>query len=515
MSLFLNTDQRFRNCREPVIKSVSVGSEPIIEFLQATREFFDKFERGSPDQGEMIRKLWWLRTTVLFTNRPFDDNVIMLHEQFDSFSKDANRFPDLAEGLNNLEIAIESLLHSPRNPKGEWLDVYSRSINGSKNCLTATGFLSAMVWRSRRKEVFDGLSNRFIMIDSPMSLRSSPLETIILPGSCHYLSTRMFEEIFHMGHATEIVALLYPGERCSSRKRLSLPPCLLFKNRSNHEPTAFSLKNDLPSHPIGDTDQLAKDLIWDVAHGGERSPNPGLVEVRYLLLEDERGFFVRSGLNSVLIYRKSSRNEPILIAASVDDISEGDWLIVKSDATDRLTELFSSRAGFDRIYADACDWKPALERYLLENSPEDLAEIMRAKGADGLALASSIRNWVEGNTYGPGHHKNLEILLAVLIETNCLDQPENFEAFVSKHWDDLRKLRGIGHHAEAAAHAHLIERIRSAIKESDWTPGNDGHMDLHIGSGIDVRLLRIAAIDDRNAWVPPESIGQLRPMRGR
>ena len=53
------------------------------------------------------------------------------------------------------------------------------------------------------------------VIDTRKYLASAIFDRVIIPGTCHYLSSPFFTELFHEGRTRAVDVLVYPGERFS------------------------------------------------------------------------------------------------------------------------------------------------------------------------------------------------------------------------------------------------------------------------------------------------------------
>jgi hypothetical protein len=515
-SLLQQTVHRFRNATALNIRKIHVPCHPISGVLDACRDLFGQFDRRNPSQVELVRKLWRLRTHILFTLLPFDSTELALAEQLDAFRQAALCIPSLIDGATSLERSIHRLLSRPENPKSHWITDRLRGIGILDNkkigllvVMTGGGRAGVAATEVGASEIPSGIT----VIESRKQLLENVFDMLIIPGTCHYLSNRIHTEIFHMGRIREIEVLLYPGERFSLRDRLTPPDSSIFRGRLTKSRILLS-SNDisaLESADDQDTDREMSEALWDMSHDGQRSPTPNQVKSRYVLLMDGQGLFVPTE-NHLLVWRDdATEDEKYLASIAVDEVCEGDCVVMQPNDTGKLLDLVSARAGFDQKLEESCDWRPALERFLLTSSPEQLAAIMQADGARGLSLAQSIRNWANGSVYGPGSRNELRVLLSVLVRQGMLATPLDFDEFVENHWRTLQEVRGIRHRAGANLRQELTRQIADALKRHSSL--SEGQI-LGLDNGISVRISQVAAVDDRCSWVPSSCVMQLRPMRG-
>lgn len=511
-SVFQNTVRRFNNIADTSIRETVVVSPLVGSLLVACRTILRKIDRDTPDSADLTRRLWQLRTSVLFGLTAFDDPEMAISEQFEAIRSHAARVPDLVPDLESLANGVTGLMRAPENPKRTWLINHLGSLAdaGDPGLREVAVFAAMTGGRSDSSPLRSILPDHVAVIESRSQLLDRVFDSVIVLGTCQYLSSRTFIELFHMGCARRMEVLCYPGEYFLLRERTSLPECQLAKGRLNVRRIAVS-RQVVDDHGESDADSELAVKLWDVVHGGERSEKPGHVCARYVLLGNERGFFVPAEGYSALVWRDESMGSPSLLAAGAEELAEDDLLVMQPGDTGKMLDLLSSRAGFERKLEESCDWRPALERFLLTGTPEELAAAMHGDGAQGLALAQSIRQWAEGSVYGPGHRNELRALLSVLLARGYLESPVDLEVFVDAHWEGLQEARGIRHRAGVLVRQELSTQVIDALCQQEHLL--DGQQ-LNLASGLVLQVHRVVAVDDRVSWVLPSQLLDLRPIRG-
>lgn len=515
MSPFQETGLRFRNAAKIQVREISVVSRPVGEVLESCRLLFDLLDRGDPYQASLCRKLWVLRTTILFTLLPFDSAEQGLLMQLNAIAEETARIPGAIAATEHLTKAVHVLLEHPDNPK--YLRIRTLQDHATEASPSSrTGFLATMAmgrsfgWPMTADGRFDvvGVVN---VIDSRKALAESVFNTVIVPGTCHYLSTSLYTELFHQGRAGAVHILLYPGERFALRQRLTLPDSQIFRGRLTTSRIACMRESGSAVDMETDTDDRMKEGFWQVTHDGRRTPVPGHRAARYVLCGDGRGLFVPEDAH-VLVWRVGDLSEDSeLESIPVDRLAEGDWLVMKPSNTGYLLDLESAEDGFGKKMEEACDWRPALVRLLLTVSPEDLAEQMQVAGARGLSLAQSIRNWADGSVYGPGSQNELRVLLLLLIRHGKLPPPDDMGHSVAVHWQALQELRGIRHRAGHNVRREIHCQLSNALEHLGCV---DEAQPVLLEGGVRVQLCQVAALDDQTSWVPTSRLLQLQPMKG-
>lgn len=498
------------------VREIPVSSPLVAEVVHLSRQIVAGLDRTDPFQCEVGRRVWSLRTRILFTLLAFDHPKLGLGEILREVAADATTIPALASPIRDLVDAGYALLERPVNPKllraRALLEAEAHGLGGS-----LTGIITAMAlgrtygWPEKPDGTPD-LPRDSVIIDSRKMLGSAAFDRIIVPGTCHYLSPQMYCDLFYQGRASEISILLYPGEYFTLRKRQTLPDSPVFRGHLSSTRVICSRESicDLAAGD-GEAEGGKEESVWEIAHDGHRVQLPGCHAARYVLFRDARGLFVPEGAH-LLVWKKGNvTEESQLESVPVARLSEGDCLVLRPSGTRYLLDLESAEEGFGQKLEEACNWRPALERLLLTRSPDDIAEEMRAAGANGRSLSQSLRNWADGSVYGPGHRGELEALLQILTKHGKLAMPADMDEYVTAHWNGLQELRGIRQRAAHSVRREICSQLSNTLSHLTDLP-EGGQVGLE--NGVRVQLCQVAAVDDRTAWVPLSRLMDLQPMKG-
>ena len=517
LSAFQESRLRFRNATMMKVRVISISAPAVGYFLESCQELFYLLDRGDPFQADISRQVWLLRVHVLFTLLPFDSPEIGLLTRLENIARIAWNIPGAVHAVKRLEQATRFLLDRPENPKHHWIMTELVTATDSTQ-FERTGFLSMMVMGKsfgwpRTPEGLLVAAWSIQVIDSRKCLASAVFDRVIIPGTCHYLSSLLFAELFHEGRSKAVDVLVYPGEWFSLRQRMTLPASTIFQGKLTSRPITCTTEATAEVRDANavDTDASMRDALWQITHDGEQSPSAGLVPARYVLCSDAHGLFVPTNAH-LLVWRGDTPDEDIqLESILVERIAEGDWLVMQPTDTGYLLDLESAEAGFGKKMEEVCEWRPALERLMLTASPEELAEEMLARGAHGVSLAQSLRNWADASVYGPGNRNELRILLALLIGHGKLSAPGNFDQFVAEHWKGLQQLRGIRHRAGVHVRREIHRQLSKAL---DQLGKPDVSQTVLLECGVRIQLSQVAALDDQTSWVPASRLMHLQPMKG-
>lgn len=499
------------------VREVQIESNSIASVLKACRDLFVILDRSDAFQTKLSRKLWELRASILFTMLPFDSLELGLARRLQAVMDDAMQIPDAIEIMNSLAQGIQKLIEHPINPKHLWLVERSELTAGPAHP-EASGLVTIMAmgqnfgWPSMTGDYAELLGS-IQLIDSVKALASMVFDRIIIPGTCHYLSARMYTEIFHMGRTKAVDILLYPSERFSMRDRLHPPESTIFRGRLTasriiHTSDVFLGTDD----DLGvDTDDQMKKSIWALTHEGLKTSGSGLHAARYILCKDGRGMFVPENKHMLVWSERINDADSSLENVRVEQVAEGDWLAIRLGDTGRLLDLASAEGGFGQKLEEVCDWRPALDALMLTYSSDQIAKEMHANGAHGLSLTNSLRSWADGSVYGPGTQNELRALLNVLISHRKLPKPDNFDQYVMDHWRGLKELRGIRVRAGMNLHNSIHRQLANALLQHVNISENQS---VRLENGMQVQLCQVAAVDDQISWVPDSKLLYLQAMRG-
>lgn len=517
MSAFRETTVRFRNAASVRVREIRIDSSPIALLLQACRDLFYSLDRNDPFQASLSRKLWEFRASILYTLMPFDSIELGLAKRFQLIMDDALLVPGAIDGAEGLAQGMEGLIKRQINPKHLWLKESMDEAARLGDSHT-TGLVTMMAmgqpfgWPLKTEGSVE-LPASVRLIDSHKTIASMVFDKIIVPGTCHYLTSRMYSEIFHLGRTNEVDVLLYPGERFSLRDRLKLPEDRVFRghlaaSRVVHSSDVIRNSDD---GIVSDIDDQMKRSLWDMAHSGQRNSEPGLIPARYVLCKDGRGMFVRENTHMLIWIERTEQADSAIESVPIEQVAEGDWLVMRPGDTGRLLDLVSAEAGFGKKMETVCDWRPALEALMLTYSADQIAREMLADGAHGVSLAQSICNWADGTVYGPGTPNELRSLINILISHRKLPKPDNLDQYIMDHWTGLRELRGIRLRAGMSLHNSIQSQLANALLNHVQLSENQT---VKLENGMLVQLMQVAALDDQISWVHASNLMHLQTMRG-
>jgi len=522
MSLFSTTAKIFENARISKVNRHQLDSKPVARIVHGSAQLFRTLDRTDPKQADISRRLWVFRSSVLFTLLLFSDENLALKRQLEELRRAAIGFPDSEPSVEMLEGAVEELLKTGRNPKREWLlERYGDKDPASAEEVGIFSRLSAGQtpgWPSDMSSDRLSLPKGMRIIWSRRDLRSSVFSTIVLPCACRNVGQALLEEVVYSGRSGVIEVLLYQGEQFYPPKRLR-PPERDFLTGTNQ----FALKTlevvDVKEEsPATEVDSWVNEAFWQGVHGGARNADANLSAANYVLFCDGTGTFLPSnGRVPVLTENSPLSDESDLRLVDVEDLSEGDLLILRAGDSGFLLDVATDRImhddGSEFLLDDATEWKISLERALITSSCEDLAKALRARGVVTSAL--SIHHWAGPEVFGPGNEQVFKELMGLLSQMGKLPKSgQELTDYSNAGWLRLQELRRVRHRAGNVVRRELFEELFHRFEGGVGKLGDRECVHMQAGSGAELLILRVSSVDQSPAFVSPARLCRFDDLRG-
>ena len=96
-SVFLRTSQVYENVRLSSLISHEIDFPPASQVMLVSSRLFHILDRADPDQAEVSRRLWVLKSSILFTFLPFNDPDLRLQQQMNELAQSSTGLPDAAQ----------------------------------------------------------------------------------------------------------------------------------------------------------------------------------------------------------------------------------------------------------------------------------------------------------------------------------------------------------------------------------------------------------------------------------
>jgi hypothetical protein len=521
-SVFSRTSRIFENARLSSLTRHEIEFPSAAQVMQTSSRLFQMLDRTDPAQAEISRRLWVLRSSILFTILPFDDSALRLQQQMNELEQFSGCLPDAAQLVESLRTHVTDIVSVGRNPKREWLlHMLLESIGKDDRQIGILGALSAGSppgWPPERSGYLSELSDRIMLIGSRRNLRSSVFETVILPCACNNVPSSLLSDLLFSGVAARFEVLLYPGERFHIPKRLILPSDDIFVGRMQKSEIEREVVV-VPGDPaLSAVDTWINEAFWQGLHGAARSSSPDLFPAKYMLFCDGTGAFLpESGHVLMLPVDGKVTDESDLCLVRVQDVCEGDLVVLRSGDSgyllDEASERIMGRAGNEDLFEKATDWKESLEALLVTHSNEEVAQALRERGAP--TSAASIQQWIGPDVLGPGNERVFRELISLLADKGKI-RKEGVEliSYADSRWKSLQDLRGVRHKAGNLIRQDLFKALFSRFGNGNVKLADRESVHIQGHMGAELLVLRVSSVDRNTAHVHASRLGQMDDLKG-
>ena len=521
-SMFSRTNRAFENAKLSCLKRHEIDFFPVAQVMQISSQLFQMLDRADPVQAEVSRRLWVLRSSILFTVLPFDDPALRLQNQMSELEQSSNGLPDAAQLIDILKKHVVEIVSVGCNPKRElFLHVLDESIGKDDEQIGVFCALSAgrpPGWPLERSAQLSVLNERIMLIRSRKHLGSNVFGTVILPCACLNSSPVLLSELLFSGCATRFDVLLYTGERFQIPKRMMLPADGIFAGRlqkTEIESKEIVIQGDSSMSAV---DMWANEAFWQGLHGAARNSSPSLVPANYMLFCDGTGTFLpESGRVLTLPADGKVTDESDFCMVRVEDVSEGDLIVLRSGDSgfllDEASDRIMSSEDNESLFEIATDWKDALEALLVTHSNEQVAQALRERGAQ--TNAASIRQWIGPEVLGPGNESVFRELISLLADKGKIKKVgEELIRYADSRWNSLQGLRSVRQKAGNLIRQDLFKALFSRLKNGNGKLADGEIIHIEGDSGAELLILRVSSVDRNPAHVPPSRLGQVDDLKG-
>lgn len=521
MSTFHDVSNIYENVRASRLVRHEIANRAVSEILRWSSRLFQVLDRSDPAQADISRRLWVLRSSVVFTLLPFDDPSIALTQQMASLEKACAGLPDQATNIESLSRAVENIVSNPTNPKLEWIRQTFDPSDDEPRAGTPVGIFVRLSagrvpgWPPDLESRLPEVMRRIAPIHSRTDLRSQLFERLILPCACRNMDPSLLQEVVHSGRSRTIDVILYSEERFITPKRLTLPRCRIFDGRIQRTKIEQEVS---PVPEATSVDAWVNEAFWQAIHGGERSAGKNLVAAHYVLFADGTGtFFPANGHVPVLPASGELRHESDLRIVRIGDLSEDDRVVIRVGDSNYLLDETSDRLmqndTGNNLVSEATDWKSALEALLITHSCDEVASCLRELGV--LVSASSVHQWAGPDVLGPGNEKVFMALIEVLGNKGKLAiDRDAIHQYAADKWRSLQELRGVRHKAGNLIRQELLQKLVARFQDGIGDLGDRASIRIEGDADTELAILKVSSADQNVAFVQPSLLGRPDDHRG-
>lgn len=521
--LFSRTNRIFENARLMSLVRHEIDFPLAVRIIQASSRLFQILDRSDATQAEISRRLWILRSTVLFTILPFNDSALKLELQMKDLELAAESIPEASSPIESLGRCISEIVTDTVNPKREWL---IRFVNeNAENELKQTGILTALSagrvpgWPIEKSLELKELIGLMMPIESRKTLKSNVFQRIIFPCACSNVSPYLISDLLFSGVARKFDVLLYPGEKFQIPKRLSLPSDDLFSPRLQKAEIEHEVLVVSGNKSIND-DSWINEAFWQGLHGAARDSSYGCSSARYILFSDGAGvFFPADGRVITLPADGNVTSESDLCLLPVENISEGDIVVLRSGDSglllDNASNRIMGRSENDSLFDTATSWKEPLDALLVTHTCEEVVIALSERGVS--TRAASIKQWVGPEVLGPGDEHVFKALLNLLAEKNKIQKSgADLTNYVDKCWYALQSLRGLHQKAGNLIRQDLFRALFKRFGNRNALAVFSAREAIHIegDTGAELLIMRVNSVDNSIAYISPSRLGKIDDLKG-
>ncbi len=500
-SPFSLAHKRFITAGNVRVRIFKVKAPEVDKVIRATAAFFRVLDFFDPYQKEIGYDVWKLRCTLLYGLARFDHPALEMLRISDEVIRKCASLPACKEVIQQLRATLERLMLKPENPKIEKvikiLDNANEEIAIFAMMAMRKSFGSHLI-----SEALDEAGLAKEVLTSIEEARSATSRSLIVPGTCKYLSPRAFSELFRLGRFSEIAVLLYADERFHEKARVALPACgTLSRNVGKRDYNVEEVASPTDeTEGENEADQQISEALFEAGGVLHDSDGSG-VRSRYVVADDGKGFFVPEREN-LRVLRKGSGLA--LAFARPVELVEGDFAILQRGDNEALLDADDDAGTFPADLDATHVWRLPLQALLQTMSPAEVGHLMVETGLISSAPGGqSITSWADGDTYGPGSPETMLALVKVLVGESRLETIQGAEESARLWFSDLTRIRSGRQQGGMRIRREIDALLEDAVSGlSDVADGTE--LKLPNGVRMDIRL--IAIVGDRIRKVPQHAL---------
>ena len=521
-TVFSRINRIYENVRLSRLTRHEIEFQPAARILQTSSRLFQMLDHADPVQADISRRLWVLRSSILFTVLQFNDPILRLQGQSNELEQSSRGLPDTTQLMDSLKKQVAEIVNVSVNPKREWLLNKILENHGSDGgqigvlCALSAG--RSPGWPPDRTDQLLELSDGVVLIGSRRQLRSCMFETVVLPCACKNAPPALLSELLFSGFTAKLDVLVYSGEKFHIPKRLMLPSDGIFEGRVQKTEIETEAAVVSCDSALSAVDTWMNEAFWQGIHGAARSSSQDSVPANYILFCDGTGTFLpTSGRILALPAEGLLMDASDLCMVPVDDVSEGDLVVLRSGDSGFLLDDTSDRimnsAGNESLFETATDWKMSLEALLVTHSYQEVAQALRERGA--ATSAASIHQWVGPEVLGPGDQLVFRELINLLAEKGKINKVGvELINYADSRWNALKDLRGVRQKAGNQIRHDLLKALFTRIGNGCGHLADGEHIHIEGDTGAELLILRVSSVDRNASHVPPARLGQVDDLKG-
>lgn len=512
--LAVTANKNAANCR---IKLIEIDFPPVAEIIKASSEIFRSIDRDDEFQCEIARTVWMLKTTLILTVLPFDDERLRIKALIESLDKSVDSVPEISDSVKTLRNVVSKLISGSTNPKRTNLlsVIKDGSDQQERIALVANLYGLSTPGLPQDMKADEVLPSAGIeVVRTRKDISDVFFDRIIIPGNPRFAPRKFIFDLLYGGRSSNISVLGYRAENIWIPSPSNIPKGEIFNNaRSSQriEKTVGVYRQE----NVELIDKWANDSFWSSlrrqhADSVPTSDRDARVRVRFVLFADGSGAFLPEDGRVVEISgrfdlgRELDTREERLPRKSVTDLEEGDLVMMRlsgsGDYLDDVANDLMVQAGDGDLRTRALEWKDWLYRTLKHQGEGVVA--MKLKQLD-LTVRSPqyLWAWASDAVMAPHDYDTFSKLINGL---NTLE-PSHFgseiDDYIGAKWTDMELVKSFQQRAGMTIRSALVERVQDLIKRRQRVDAVQTIELAGVKAGM-MGLMRVSAVDSKSMMMP-------------
>lgn len=515
VSEFRVADAIFQHALCPHREVHKISYAPIDELLKGSSMMFESLERDDPFQREIMRRLWVLRATVLFTLLPFDHENLGLENCARSLLEMARCVPSAMEHAERVNEITRYLQQNPANPKRERITelLDKDCLHGRRTCIVAV--LSPGVVPGWPPAIFEELRAHQAMptiISSRKVLFAGVFDRTILPSNGRNCSTQMMHDLNYACRSRTVDIFTYAREYFRPPSRHILPPSRVFSMPVRPEEPEESEEE----HFLEKIDGWHNEEFWTAVrknYGAVSCPvtsaiPEAVVKARYVIFANATGTFLPEDRKVIEISDLIDGRATIQDFGGryprkhASDLEAGDLVVLRlsgsGDYLEQVADGLIRTDGKGNLRDRATDWKAVLRTTLELHGADTVAKRLAAIGYP-LSFPDYVWVWTTDLIISPRKEGEFRDLVGIISELGQLRGKDPLE-YAASRWRFIRELKQYHLQAGNLIRKAMLSRLTDLINERACI---DDFMQISLANvdAGEMGILRVSAVDCDTAIV--------------
>lgn len=531
MNYLANTNTIFSNAQKFKINIHRLTRyDPVDELIRQTGRFLKDLYDEEDDYVITLRRgVWMLRSSVVFSLMPFNDEGLKLIDQINDLRSTIEYVPHLNKRFEKISEIVNFLLENPMNPKR---DTVLNLLNESSSKPDKIGLVTNLTrghvpgWTEDTYQDIKRSAPGIKLISSPKILRSGVFKRVVLPAGgnmCSYLNSLYFS---FRSESLDIV--VYDRENVKSPKKCVLPERKFFPTQKKVDTESGGNQHDDLTESISEEEENAQRIFWDYIRNSVLKENyekndsgyDFLIESRLILLENSKKVYLRDDMyvieisdfiDGLVSVEEQGKKFP---RRKVSRLEDGDLIVLRTSGSgDYLYEVANGLMKEDSrgdLREEATGWKVLLKDALELKGSQYFYDILKNKGHK-LSSHQYIWTWTTDFVIRPQSRELFTDLILILYQLGLFSTNTNPVKLAEKRYDQMKEI--IRYHIIAGHRIRkaLLSKLRSLIKRGISITHHYNLTLSEPGAG-NMSVYRVAGADTETIQIPYTKVGVIMEL---